>query len=303
MIIIGGTTASGKSELAIKTAKLLDGEIISADSMQIYKRMDIGTAKLTLDQRQGVPHHLIDIVEPESKFTVAEFKTAAENIICKLKKRKTAPIITGGTGLYINSLIYDYSLSEQDLNLRNELINEADKYGKEYMYNKLLKIDNQAAEKIHSNNLKRVIRAIEVKLLSGHSILEKNDKQTTAKHLMYAIDYDRQCLYERINKRVDIMMNEGLVFEIESLIESGINFECQSMQAIGYKEFKDYFDKKIDLKTTVELIKQHTRNYAKRQITWFSKIPTCKWIKSDKIEFLSEKISEEYYKLFNNLEI
>lgn len=302
MLIIGGATASGKSGLAINVAKKLNGEIISADSMQIYKKMDIGTAKIMENEMQGICHHLINIIEPDENFTVADYSKLAKKCIEDIKNRGKLPIIVGGTGLYINSLIYDYKLSEQNLDLRNKLNDELQDKGKDYLFSKLEKVDPKGAKSIHKNNTKRVIRAIEVMLTTNKSITENNDKEQTVPHLLYAIDYDRNLLYQRINERVDIMVNNGLIEEIKSLLKNGVSFECQSMQAIGYKEFKDYINGKNDIKTTIELIKQHSRNYAKRQQTWFTRIPTCKWLKMGNIDTLTDIIVQDYYKNKTNLE-
>lgn len=296
MLIIGGATATGKSELAIALAKRLNGEIISADSMQIYKSMDIGTAKITEEESDGVKHHLIDIIEPDQSFSVANYKKMAGDIIQNLKENNKLPIIVGGTGLYINALIYDYNLSQQNLTLRNKLNHEYEKYGADYMYKKLMRMDPVSANLIHKNNIKRIIRALEVFLTTKQSISNKQDKMKIIPHLMYAIDYDRAALYERINLRVEKMFEKGLVGEVEGLIKKGFDFNMQSLQAIGYKEFKEYFAGKITLDATKELIKQHSRNYAKRQETWFKRINTCKWLnineKSTFVDIIVNDISE-----------
>jgi tRNA dimethylallyltransferase len=261
--------------------------------MQIYKGMDIGTAKVTPKESDGIKHHLIDIVEPHQSFSVAEYKEKAKYIIENIKSQGKLPIIVGGTGLYINALIYDYSLSSQNLNLRRELTLEYHKHGADFMYDKLVKIDPKAAKTIHKNNVKRVIRALEVFLTTNKSIVDKNDKEQTVPHLMYAIKYDRQTLYDRINLRVEKMFRFGLVDEIKGLLAKGIDFDMQSMQAIGYKEFKDYFSSKISLADTKELIKKHSRNYAKRQETWFKRIETCKWLEiKEKSSFMDIIIND-----------
>ncbi|HOO22281.1 MAG TPA: tRNA (adenosine(37)-N6)-dimethylallyltransferase MiaA [Clostridia bacterium] len=293
MLIIGGATATGKSELAIQLAKKFNGEIISADSMQIYKGMDKGTAKINEEEKEGIPHHLIDVVEPDQSFSVADFKEMADNIVADVKARAKLPIIVGGTGLYINSLIYDYKLSDNNPRLREELNKEYEKFGADYMYEKLAKFDPLSAEKIHRNNVKRVIRALEVYLTTRKSIHDKADKQNFVPHLMYAINYPREILYARINERVEKMFASSLVEEVKCLIDKGYGFDLQSMQAIGYKEFKEYFAGKITLEETKELIKQHTRNYAKRQETWFKRIDTCKWLNFNEKERFAEIISND----------
>jgi tRNA dimethylallyltransferase len=284
MLIIGGATATGKSELAIKLAKKLNGEIISADSMQIYKGMDIGTAKITASEMDGIPHHLIDIKNPNESFNVAEYIDLAKPIISDLKAQSKLPIIVGGTGLYINALIYDYQLSDENIEVRKSLNEELELNGSDYMYEKLIEMDPISAQKIHKNNVKRVIRALEVYITTNESISNKHDKATTVPHFMYAVEYDRALLYERINKRVDLMFKKGLVDEVKKLIDMGINFNCQSMKAIGYEEFNFYFNGELSLEETKNLIKQHSRNYAKRQLTWFKRIESCEWLENIDIE-------------------
>ncbi len=293
-IVIGGATASGKTSLSVEVAKKLNGEIISADSMQIYRKMDIGTAKVTAEEMDGIPHHLIDIVDPQDTFSVAEYASLAKKTIDDIRSRGKVPIVCGGTGLYINSLIYDYNMSEYEPALRRELMQELEQKGIDYMYDKLLSLDKNGS-KIHKNNKKRVIRALEVYYTEGKSILDKNDKETCVPHLMYAIDMDREVLYDRINKRVDIMFDNGLMEEVERLLDSGIAFDMQSMQAIGYKEFYGYKKGEYNKNTLIELIKQHSRNYAKRQNTWFKRIDTCRWLKNGDNNDLSSIIEQNYY--------
>lgn len=297
MIFIVGATASGKTALSIALAKRLNGEIVSADSMQIYRHMDIGTAKVSEKEKEGVKHHLIDILEPNENFSVAEYQNIARKKILEIKSQKKVPIIVGGTGLYVNSLIYDYGPALYDEELRNELKNEYLEHGADFLYNKLQEIDTKACEKIHKNNVKRVIRALEVKILTGESLVDKTDKNKVYPHLMYAVEHDRDILYDRINVRVDNMFSSGLIDEVNSLINKrNVTFESQSMQAIGYKEFKDYLEGKINEDELRVLIKQHSRNYAKRQITWFKSIPTCVWLKNTDIITNCQKIEQDYYK-------
>lgn len=295
-IVIGGATASGKSGLAIEVAKRTDGEIIGADSMQIYKKMDVGTAKVTEEETQGVVHHLIDVVEPNETFSVAQYEKLAKTAIKDIENRGKTPIVCGGTGLYINSLIYDYQMSAYDPKLRENLMRELDEKGLDYMYEKLLKLD-PLAENIHKNNVKRVIRALEVYLTEGKSVLDKNDKASIVPHLMYSVDMPREVLYERINLRVDKMFADGLEDEVNSLIENEkLTFDMQSMQAIGYKEFNGYLNGEYDKNTLTELIKQHSRNYAKRQITWFKRIDSCKWLNYAENNDFVTQIANDYYK-------
>ena len=301
IIVIGGPTASGKSGLAVAVAQKLSGEVVSADSMQIYRDMNVGTAKITETETRGIPHHLIDVVDAEKSFSVAQFAETAKNTILDIQKRGKVPVVCGGTGLYINSLLYDYQMSPYDPDLRSSLQKELHEKGIEELYQKLLSLDPMA-ERIDKRNEKRVIRALEVVLTEGKSILDKSDKESTIQHLMFALEVPRDILYDRINKRVDEMFKNGLIDEVNGLLSRGISFENQSMQAIGYKECKAYFSGEIDLNTLKELIKQHTRNYAKRQITWFKRIPSCIWLKYDEYDKNLDFICNEYYKYSDKIE-
>lgn len=284
IVIIAGPTASGKTALGIKLAKLLNGEIISADSMQIYRYMDIGTAKPSSEEMEGIKHHLIDIINPDEEFNVALFKKYADEKINELTGINKLPIVVGGTGLYINSLTYhlNFSDSSEDKEYRAYLSNLAKTNGNEFVYNMLIKIDPAAAKKIHPNNLKRVIRALEVFKNTGTKISEYQ-KETQIQESDYnfyyiGLDMPRDVLYDKINRRVDIMVNEGLVEEVNKLKEMGYNRNLQSMQAIGYKEIFDYLEGDLSLEDSIELIKRNSRRYAKRQLTWFRKDPRIKWI-------------------------
>jgi len=285
MIIIGGATATGKSGIAIEAAKRLNGEIISADSMQIYRKMNVGTAKITIEERENIPHYMIDIIEPTENHSVADFAVEAKRLIKDIEGRKKTPIIVGGTGLYISSLIYEFELGKTDAALRRELYEKHARVGSVEMHEELRRLDPVGAQKIHPNNVKKVIRALEVFMLSGSSLTEKRDKdKKTAPHKMYAVGDEREVLYGRINARVENMFRLGLVEEVEGLIKNeGLNFKMQSMQAIGYREFEAFFDKKCDLSALKEEIAKHTRNYAKRQLTWFHAISTCKFLPREKI--------------------
>jgi tRNA dimethylallyltransferase len=298
LLIISGPTAVGKTEISIKLAKKLDGEIISADSMQIYKYMDIGSAKITKGEMEGIQHHLIDFLEPNFNFSVAEYKIMATTLINDVLSKKKLPIITGGTGLYIDSIICNYNFTEADKDevYRADLLALSEIEGKEYVHNLLKNIDRASYEKIHHNNLKRVIRALEVYKLTGIPFSEYDDN--SAKHdIPYNLHYfvltmNREELYDRINKRVDIMMSRGLLDEVINLKAAGYSVDMQSMKGIGYKELLYYLNGDISLDKAVDMIKQGSRNYAKRQLTWFRKDPRVHWINKD--EFSSNDEITEY---------
>ena len=285
ILIITGPTASGKTNFALRCAKQLDGEIISADSMQVYRHLNIGTAKIKKLEMQGIRHHLIDVVNPDQEFSVGQFVTLARDIIEDIFSRNKVPIIVGGTGLYIKSLIYPYTFASTPKNndVRQKYKDLLEKNGQDYLYNLLKQKDSVASQKVHPNDTKRVIRALEIIELSGKTKSEQNLENITPAYdyLLVAIDLDRQVLYDRINKRVDNMFNSGLVNEVKKLIESKlVTFDCQSMQAIGYKEFKDYFNGTIGLSQLKDLIKQHSRNYAKRQLTFIRGFDNVLWLKN-----------------------
>lgn len=287
VIVIVGPTASGKTNLSIELAKRLNGEIISADSMQIYKYMDIGTAKPSAEEMQGIRHYLIDEVLPNEEFNVVKFKELADNYIEEIISKGKIPVVVGGTGLYISSLIdnINFSESECDWELRESLKKDAEQYGAIYLHDKLRLVDEQAAEIIHPNNVKRVIRALEVYYQTQKPISYHNEisKKVPSKYnfILIGLTMERQLLYERINKRVDIMLENGLIEEVEKLIELGFADSIISMQGIGYKEILAYLNKETTLEESVEAIKQGTRRYAKRQITWFKRIKEINWFRTD----------------------
>lgn len=289
VLIICGATASGKTSLAIDVAKKFNGEIISADSMQIYKGMDIGTAKVTASETEGIPHHLIDIVEPTKQFSVAEYKELAQNAIKKVRLKGKLPIIVGGTGLYINSLIYDYSFFNTSANdaIRDKYKKILAEKGSDFLHQMLREISPSDAERLHKNDTFRVIRALEVAEL-GQVVIDTG--KIVMPYKAYAINFPREELYDRINLRVDKMFTEGLLDEVKGLLNAGVNFDCQSMKAIGYKEFKDFFDGVSTLDEVREKIKKNSRNYAKRQLTWFRKMPNLCWC--DNIDEAKIKIEE-----------
>lgn len=287
LFILSGPTGVGKTAISIKLAKALNGEIISADSMQIYKHMDIGSAKISKDETQGVPHYLIDIVEPDESFSAAEFKENALKAIDIIKNKGKLPMIVGGTGLYIESLICNYSFTEakKDEEYRKYLESLASTKGNVYVHQLLKDIDTESYENIHPNNLKRVIRALEVYKITGKTMSEFN-KRDDVYNIPYNLNYfilniNREKLYDRINQRVDMMFDLGLLDEVVKLKESGYNSKMQSMQGIGYKEILYYLDGKITLEEARNMIKQGSRNYAKRQLTWFRKDKRAIWIDKD----------------------
>ncbi len=288
VIVIVGPTASGKTNLSIELAKRMNGEIISADSMQIYKYMDIGTAKPTKEEMQGIKHYLIDEVLPSEDFNVVRFKELAEKYINNTLEKGKQPIVAGGTGLYISSLInnINFSDSESDWELREALKKEAEELGPEHLHKKLQEVDPDSALNIHPNNIKRVIRALEVYYQTQKPISYHNEISRTIppkyNFILVGLAMDRQVLYDRINKRVDIMVENGLVDEVRHLVNLGYADSIISMQGIGYKEILEYLRNNSTLEQAIENIKQGTRRYAKRQITWFKRINDIKWFNIDK---------------------
>ncbi len=287
LIVVAGATASGKTTLAIELAQRFDGEIVSADSMQIYKYMDIGTAKPTAEERAAAVHHMIDFVDPKDGYSAAEYTAAAHDVIADIAKRGRIPIMCGGTGLYINSVVDDvvFGETESDGELRRELREYAEKNGNESLWNMLREVDPVSAQKIHPNNVKRVIRAIEFYRTSGipisrHAELAK-ERESRYKPCMMMIFHDRAKLYDRINKRVELMLDAGLEAEVMRLKNMGCTADMQSMQGIGYKEMLEYLDGKCEIAEAADRIKQGSRNYAKRQLTWFCRDKRIERIPAD----------------------
>ena len=296
LICVAGPTGSGKTAFAIKLAEELNGEIISADSMQIYKSMDIGTAKPKEDEKKGIVHHLIDIVSPYDEFSVKEFTDMAKKIIDDIVLRGKTSIIAGGTGLFINSLIDNVSFSEgeSDEKLREELTLLAKEHGNHFVHEMLKEFDYDSYLRLHPNNLKRVIRAIEIYKTTGITMTEqiKSSKNIPSPYdvTYFGLNAERDYIYERIDKRVDIMLENGLEKEVRDLYEKGLDLKYKSMQAIGYKELIMYFEGKLTFEEAVDKIKQESRRYAKRQLTWFRKDERIKWI-----DILKDKDCEEQY--------
>lgn len=292
IIVICGPTASSKTALSVALAKKLDGEIISADSMNVYKGLDVGTAKPTIDEREGIPHYLIDVVGPFETFSVGDYKDLARPIVNDILSRGKTPIICGGTGFYVNSILYDFSYGNTPANLlvREKYKALAEEHGNAYVFNVLKEKDPKTAEKLHENDLKRVIRALEISE-SGVNKSEIQDEMIPVyDYNAYFIDFPREVLYDRINRRVDIMIKNGLVDEIKGLVCQGVTASHQCMQGIGYKEILPYLNGETDLQTAIEQIKQNTRRYAKRQLTFFKKLDGLTALTPDTLENLTEKI-------------
>lgn len=283
VIVICGPTASGKTALSIELAKRIGGEIVSADSMQIYQDMDIGSAKVTLEEMQGIKHYLIDCVSPEKRYSVANYKQDAKAAIEEILKKGKTPIVVGGTGLYIDSLIYEIEYKDIQINedYRKELEKINEEQGLEVLYQKAIQIDPQAMKKISPNDYKRITRVLEIYEATGKTKTEQEAesrlKEIPYDYKVFAIDYDREKLYERINKRVDLMLEKGLIEEVKNLLAKYKEFPT-AMQGLGYKEVKKYLDGELSKEEMIEKIKQESRRYAKRQFTWFRKNKQTIWI-------------------------
>lgn len=282
IIAVCGPTAVGKTKYAIEAAKAFGGEVVSCDSMQLYKYMDIGSAKPTAEELAQVPHHLVDLIDPSDAFSVAEYQKLAREAIEDIFTRGKVPVIAGGTGLYLNSILYDmdFSNAKQDQNLRLQLEKEAEEFGPEYLHNKLRELDSEAASRIHPNNIKKVVRAIEG-ALSGDNIKDFKECNTKVKdfeRILIGLTRDREELYDRINLRVDLLVEQGLFDEVKGLLDKGLTESDISMKGIGYKEIIGYFNGKYTKDEAIDLIKKNTRHLAKRQITWFKRYEDIHWI-------------------------
>ena len=296
LVILTGPTAVGKTKASIGLAKAIGGEIISADSMQVYKQMDIGSAKIKPSEMEGVPHYLVDVLEPDEEFHVVLFQQMAKQAIQKIYEKGKIPILVGGTGFYIQAVLYDidFSENEKDTSYREELEKLAQTKGAEYLHDLLREVDEKSAQDIHANNVKRVIRALEYFHQTGEKISEHNEEQrkkvSPYNFSYFVLNDERAHLYEKINLRVDQMINEGLVSEVQSLKEKGYTRDMVSMQGLGYKEMLDYLDNKCSLEEAVEIIKRDTRHFAKRQITWFKRESDVTWIDKKEYEYNEERI-------------
>ena len=297
LLILTGPTAVGKTALSIGLAKALNGEIISADSMQVYRHMDIGTAKIKKEQMQGIPHYLIDEYEPFEEFNVAVFQLRCKECINQIHAKGKLPILTGGTGFYIQSVLYavDFEETKADEAYRNGLAKFADNHGNEALHEMLAKIDKESAKVIHPNNVKRVIRALEYYQQTGKKISEHNKKQQekTAEYdfRYYVLSLPREILYDRINRRVDAMREEGLVNEVKNLLVMGCTKDMVSMQGLGYKEIAAALEGNDTLEHAFETIKQETRHFAKRQFTWFKRERDVTWINKEQFQSEEELLS------------
>lgn len=298
MIILTGPTAVGKTDLSIQLAKAINGEIISADSMQVYRHMDIGSAKVTPEEMDGVPHHLIDVLEPEEEFNVVVFQKLAKEALTGIYERGHIPIIVGGTGFYIQALLYDIDFTENDGDtaIRRELEKLAQTQGAGCLHQMLQEIDPESAAAIHQNNVKRVIRAIEFYRQTGKKISlhneQEREKQSPYQFLYYVLDTDRKTLYERIDRRVDRMMEHGLVDEVKHLADMGCTRDMVSMQGLGYKEILDCLSGEITLEEAVYILKRDTRHFAKRQITWFKRERDVRWLELEQFQNDRKKVLE-----------
>ncbi len=291
LIILTGPTAVGKTALSIKLAKAINGEMISADSMQVYKYMDIGTAKITASEMEGITHHLIDVLEPTEDFNVFTFQTMAKQALDNIYAKGKIPIIVGGTGFYIQALLYDISFEETEVSAyRAKLTADYEQYGAHALHERLKDIDPVSYDEIHENNVKRVIRALEFYHDTGYPISQHNSEQRE-KESPYNFEYfvlndDRAVLYDRIEKRIDIMVDQGLVEEVQKLLDYGCTPEMVSMQGLGYKEIVPYLSGEYSLEDAIYILKRDTRHFAKRQLTWFRREKDVTWV--DKTAFDNE---------------
>ncbi|MEI3611782.1 tRNA (adenosine(37)-N6)-dimethylallyltransferase MiaA [Pseudogracilibacillus sp. SO30301A] len=285
VIVIVGPTAVGKTKLSIDLAKCFHAEIISGDSMQVYKGLDIGTGKITEQEKNGIPHFMLDIKEPDESFSAAEYQTLVQKHIEKINDREKVPILVGGSGLYIQSVLYDYNFNnrKRDNQKTKKLEQRLQAEGNQALYEELKQIDHEQAKKIHPNNYRRVIRALEIYETTGLTMTEIHQQQKNSpryNHIIIGLEMDRKTLYNQINKRVDQMVAEGLIEEVTFLYNKGYE-NCQSMKAIGYKEIIPYVKGEVDFNIAVETLKRNSRRYAKRQYTWFKNQLDIEWFQTD----------------------
>ena len=309
LVVLTGPTAVGKTKASIGLAKAIGGEIISADSMQIYEYMDIGSAKVTPEEMQGVPHYLIDVLEPQEEFHVVKFVELAKAALDEIYANGQIPIVTGGTGFYIQALLYDIDFTDQECDeaYRESLAQIAKEKGADVLHEMLREVDPKSAEAIHANNVKRVIRALEFYHLSGQRISEHNEtereKTSPYQFAYFVLTDDRTHLYERIEKRVDLMMEQGLLDEVKKLKAMGYHRDMVSMQGLGYKEILDALDGKITLDEAVLKIKKETRHFAKRQLTWFKRERDVIWFDKEKYDYRDDAVLRDMIQILKEKEI
>lgn len=309
LIVLTGPTAVGKTALSIQLARRIGGEIISADSMQVYRHMDIGTAKIRLEEMDGVPHHLIDILEPTEDFNVVRFQALARAAAEDIYSRGKIPIVAGGTGFYIQALLNDIDFTQIDENMqfREEMERLAAEQGAEVLHERLRAVDPESAEAIHANNVKRVIRALEYYQQTGQKISEHNEaereKESAYNSAYFVLTDDRKILYDRIDKRVDLMMQEGLLEEVNALRLRGLKRESVAMQGLGYKELFGYFEGEYPLEEAVRIIKRDTRHFAKRQLTWFRRERDVIWLDKSEIGREDEQLIQQMLTVLKEKEI
>lgn len=314
LIILTGPTSVGKTSLSISLAKAVNGEIISADSMQVYKYMDIGTAKITFKEMEDIPHYLISEFMPDEEFNVVKFQKYAKDYINAIYEKNKIPILVGGTGFYIQAVLYDIDFEESnsDYSYREELTQLAINKGTLFLHELLTKVDPSSAEAIHPNNLKRIIRALEYVKQTGQPISAHNEEQRNRKspylYRYFVLNKERSKLYEAINNRVDIMINNGLVNEVKQLLDMGYTKDMVSMQGLGYKELIDFIEGHYSLEEAIYKLKKDTRHYAKRQLTWFKREKDVTWVNKDDftkedeiLEFLLEDLKKKKIILHNNI--
>ncbi|MBO8127624.1 MAG: tRNA (adenosine(37)-N6)-dimethylallyltransferase MiaA [Peptococcaceae bacterium] len=283
LVVIAGPTATGKTDVGIEVAARIGGEVISADSMMVYKGMDIGTAKPTIEERRGVPHHLIDVIRPDEDFSVAVYQDLAEKAIAGVAARSRMPLLVGGTGLYIRSVIEPYHFAvPSNPELRRQLSEEARICGREVLHRRLAAVDPETAARVHPNNVRRIIRALEVYYQTGRPLSQFHEcdrrRETKYNLLMFGLYLERELLYKRIEKRVDKMVEQGLVDEVKRLLQQGYGRDLVSMQGLGYKEIIYYLEGETTLDEAIRILKRNTRRFAKRQFTWFRRDKRIRWI-------------------------
>lgn len=308
LVILTGPTAVGKTKLSIALAKAIGGEIISADSMQVYRHMDIGSAKIRLEEMEGIPHYLVDVLEPWEEFHVVRFQQMAKEAMKKIREHGHIPILVGGTGFYIQAIVKDIDFTENEASpYREELTRLAEEKGADFLYEKLQKVDPKSAQIIHAHNVKRIIRALEFYQMTGKKISEHNkeqrEKSSPYQFAYFVLQDERAKLYKRIEARIDEMLQDGLIEEVTALKEMGLKRGMVSMQGLGYKEILAYLDGECTLEEAVEILKQDTRHFAKRQITWFKREEEVIWLDKGKFAYQEEQILEAMLQILREKEI